>query len=323
MIEDLGQTIDDIRAELRLRRDKYSGNTFISGHVTDLSQVYDVRATLVPLEQVPTESRERIEQLTGGRPVTVYSLNNDRSSNKEWIAKVDRFYYDTLQVAFREQPMAQLDYLDLGCADGLRTKRFIEALQRQGIEVRRIMAVDLSPAMVAYARETLQPFPNARVERADLTTLDYHGEFDLVSCMFAVLGHLPEQAIPTAFGKMYESLREGGYACIDVLGDEGDLPEYFRFHKECRPEGRNIYTYYCSDPRFTIAKEGRYSSNLKDQNGRGLIGTEIIFSKQEIEDYATQVGFTVVGRGTSQCNYIAKDGTMRNHFSTYALVLQK
>jgi SAM-dependent methyltransferase len=96
--------------------------------------------------------------------------------------------------------------LDLCCGTGAAV-RVLQPLCR-----RRLVGVDFSPGMLQQARQRLGEGPGAvrpKWIEADVLTLDFREEFDLITC-FGALGHvLPEDHLP--FLRMiHRALRPGG-----------------------------------------------------------------------------------------------------------------
>jgi ubiquinone/menaquinone biosynthesis C-methylase UbiE len=98
--------------------------------------------------------------------------------------------------------------LDVACGTG---KSFLPMLE-QGWEV---TACDISPAMVALAREKA----GNRVELsvADMRELPVYGEFDLVFCLDDAVNYLlSTEELEQALGGMRRNLRPGGLLMFDV-----------------------------------------------------------------------------------------------------------
>jgi SAM-dependent methyltransferase len=97
---------------------------------------------------------------------------------------------------------------DLGCGTG----QISETLARF---VRRVIAVDDSPAMLTAARERLEPYANVEVKRGDLERLPTEdGELD-AAVLFLVLQYVAEPAV--VIREAARSLRVGGRLLISDL----------------------------------------------------------------------------------------------------------
>jgi SAM-dependent methyltransferase len=100
--------------------------------------------------------------------------------------------------------------LDVACGTG---KSFLAMLER-GYEV---VACDLSPEMVARAREKVENDTRADVFVADMRALPELGEFDLVTCLDDAMNYLltGDQLRATLEG-FARNLRPGGIAIFDA-----------------------------------------------------------------------------------------------------------
>lgn len=105
------------------------------------------------------------------------------------------------------------DVLDTGCGMGRNSYWPL----RYG--ARSVLAFDNDEQSLASARRTLAGFPNATVERHDLSQLLWQGEFDIVLCI-GVLHHVrrPELALQN----MVRALRTGGRLVVWVYSYEGN-----------------------------------------------------------------------------------------------------
>ncbi len=96
-------------------------------------------------------------------------------------------------------------WLDVGCGTG----RHLEFLRQR----HRVMGVDGSPDMLRIAKRRL---PGVRLVMADMRTFRLRREFDVVSCLFSAIGHLPtEFAIQSAFANFAEHLSPGGVVIVE------------------------------------------------------------------------------------------------------------
>lgn len=96
-------------------------------------------------------------------------------------------------------PVRDMDVLEIGCGTGRHTVR----LAGQG---NRVTALDLSPGMLAVAREKLAGFDDVSLVEADFLTADV-GVFDAVVTAL-VLEHIAD--LPTFFAHVAGCLRAGG-----------------------------------------------------------------------------------------------------------------
>jgi SAM-dependent methyltransferase len=135
----------------------------------------------------------------------------------------DAFPHKDGQVACGNWLLARLEpaarVLDVGCGTGLPTARQLVA---GGCAVN---CIDISPAMLAYARRNV---PEARFTELDVMNLDrLPGSFDAVVAFFSLL-NLPRATIPRALGLIRGALAPGGlFSLAMVEADVDDVPISF------------------------------------------------------------------------------------------------
>src|SRR5919199_6068691 len=116
-------------------------------------------------------------------------------------------WLDALARLAREHGLRGRRLLDVACGSG---KSFLPMLAR-GYEV---VACDLSPAMVACARE--KAGDAADVVVADMRELPALGRFDLITCLDDAVNYLTtERELGAALHGFARSLRRGGVAVFD------------------------------------------------------------------------------------------------------------
>ena len=108
---------------------------------------------------------------------------------------------DDLEVEFVERFGAGLDVLEVGCGTGL-------ILQRIQRFARSARGVDLSPGMLALARER-----GIDVHEGSATALPFPDRSFDVACSFKVLAHVRE--IETALAEMVRVVRPGGHVLAE------------------------------------------------------------------------------------------------------------
>jgi SAM-dependent methyltransferase len=102
------------------------------------------------------------------------------------------------------------DVLEIACGTGLLTRRLRERLD----PTRRLVATDLSAAMLDYARGKLAGATNLEWREADAAKLPFQdGEFGAVVCGFGFM-FVPDKS--AAFGEAYRVLKHGGILLFDV-----------------------------------------------------------------------------------------------------------
>lgn len=252
--------------------------------VDDLVEIYDRRSEVDENEK--THYQRQCE-------------NNPR--RRYMFSLVNKFYHDALASLIRDK---EISYLDIGCADGIRTVEFIKTLDGY-CTLRLCMGVDISPGMVKNAQKRLG---HDNVLVADMCNLPYENKFDLVTCMFGVIGHLPDDLIPAALNSVHNALKQGGLFCIDVEGKDDSLKRW-GFTKEDEREGRNRFAYYINDYNGDI---------IKNEHGVPLIGINRAFTPEEMQRYATNSGFKIVSERS-----IASEDPKKDFGMSYTMVLEK
>lgn len=102
--------------------------------------------------------------------------------------------------------------LDIGCGTGT----FARLLAGRA---RRVVALDLSPQMIAVARQRSQQFPNIRYEVADALAWEWDGEPFDCAVSIAMLHHVPaEEMLATMAGLLHPG---GTLAALDLYQAEG------------------------------------------------------------------------------------------------------
>jgi trans-aconitate 2-methyltransferase len=120
-----------------------------------------------------------------------------------------------LQAAMAEEALSLLDLrggesvLDIGCGQG-RITREIAARVPRG----RVVAVDASEKMIAFAREHAASFPNLEFAVADARHLTFQHEFDLV-VSFNALHWIPEQGL--ALDSIRAAVKPSGLAQLRLV----------------------------------------------------------------------------------------------------------
>lgn len=131
---------------------------------------------------------------------------------------------DAIEGWARAQGLRGTRLLDVACGTG----KSFEPLLTRGYEV---SACDLSPAMVAEARRN---WPDvAEIVVADMRSLPWQSEFDLVTCVDDAVNYmLDEEDLRAAVSSMARALRPDGIAVFDantILTYRTDWAESFDF----------------------------------------------------------------------------------------------
>jgi SAM-dependent methyltransferase len=106
------------------------------------------------------------------------------------------------------------EYADIGCGPG-HVSRFLADLGAS------VTGIDLSPAMIARAREVV---PDVKFQTGDMTALDCaDGSFDAIVAFYSLI-HLDDPLIGRACYEFARVLRPGGHALVAF--HEGDESQH-------------------------------------------------------------------------------------------------
>jgi ubiquinone/menaquinone biosynthesis C-methylase UbiE len=126
-----------------------------------------------------------------------FSRDYDRGRDRGYHAMIDEIEAGAVIEIARGK-----DVLEVGCGTGL-------VLSRVAQVARRAEGVDLSPGMLAHARER-----GLRVREGDATKLPFDdASFDVVYA-FKVLAHVPD--VDRAIAEMVRVVRPGGHVLVEV-----------------------------------------------------------------------------------------------------------
>ncbi len=165
------------------------------------------------------------------------------------------------------EDFAGKDVLDAGCGMGRNSYWPL----RWG--AKHLVAFDNDEQSLVSARHTLAEFPQATVERCDISHTPWHEEFDIVMCI-GVLHHLRNPRL--ALENFTRALRHGGTLVVWVYSYEGNelkvpLLNTLRLITSRLPLFLvHTITYALSLPWYTFIKLGI----LRDAYSRQLAGFE-------------------------------------------------
>ena len=114
-----------------------------------------------------------------------------------------------------------LRVLDAGCGFGMVTFALLDALQQRNFDYQRVDAFDLTPAMLARFRQTLEThgIPRVQLRQADVLALDTlppsWTDYDLIVSA-SMLEYLPRQELPRALEALRTRLAPGGDILIVI-----------------------------------------------------------------------------------------------------------
>ena len=127
-----------------------------------------------------------------------------RGQRQAYLTGVERL----IMTGLAGRPTAH--YLDIGTGDGVRAQRLIQAMRPD-----RAVLVEESPAMSALARQHESAAVRVVVGNFLLAPLD--GPFDVITCLWNVIGHLPSADHRLQLlAKARSLLRPGGLFFCDV-----------------------------------------------------------------------------------------------------------
>lgn len=123
---------------------------------------------------------------------------------------------DFLEKVFERFGKKPIKILDLGCGTGMHDK----LLSEKGYEVN---GVDLSEEMVSIARRNV---PSGNFVVADISNFQMGEKYDVIICMFSVLGYLTEnKQLEGFFRSCKNHLSENGLLILDVWNGLGVMRE--------------------------------------------------------------------------------------------------
>jgi trans-aconitate 2-methyltransferase len=182
----------------------------------------------------------------------------------EWnAAEYERI--SALQAAMAEEALALLELrgtesvLDIGCGQGRITQEIAAR-----VPGRRVVGVDASEKMIAFARERAAspPQPNLEFAVADARHLTFRDEFDLV-VSFNALHWIPEQAL--ALDSIRAAIKPSGLAQLRLVpkGERRSLEDVIE-ETRLSPEWAQYFSGF-RDPYLHLTPE-QYAA-LAEQHG--------------------------------------------------------
>lgn len=192
---------------------------------------------------------------------------------------------------YESTPLGQVnhDLLDLCCGTGQLALHFLD----HGYQV---TGLDLSEAMLGYAREKAAPYivgGQARFVQGDAANFTMDGRFGLVISTFDALNHLPDfNALKRCFLSVYPVLVDGGQFIFDLNTIEG-LRRWTGMMLEDSPElmlvNRAIYDEasqkaFSRISGFILAGEGLYERFEETTY-------EVAFDLQAVKEGLSEAGF--------------------------------
>lgn len=199
-----------------------------------------------------------------------------------------------LRAYYESTPLGQENYnlLDLCCGTGQLALHFLD----NGYKV---LGLDLSAAMLEYARENTAPYivgGQARFLQADAANFELDEHFGLVLSTFDALNHLPDfSALKGCFLSVYPVLEDGGQFIFDLNTTEGlrrwtglaveDSPELMLVNRALYDEASQKAFSRISG--FALNSEGLYERFEE-------ITYEVAFDLQAVKEGLFETGFRSV-----------------------------
>ena len=228
---------------------------------------------------------------------SIYDQQNAFAERRQRQETMDDFYHQELRKILAGK---NLSYLDFGCGTGTHTARFLEGLKEYA-SVEKSYAVDISDEMVKLAKGRLAGFTVVQGSAEKLVEI----KLDLATSFFHVLCHLTEAELELFFKNVSTALNPGGVLCFDVIkrfdvGERGFTEEHER-------KGEKYLLYH------SIKPDG---SKVVGIDGQPVIGTDRMFTKEEIVDFAQRNDLEVV---EIKEFFVGKKENIRD----YAVILRK
>jgi len=205
-----------------------------------------------------------------------YDRQMERCERVQRRKKIFALYHSILRKRMRGK---EISYLDFGCGTGKATLEFIDGLEKY-CKIKEGRAIDISSEMVKLAKRNLKNF---KVKQGTVAGIGCKAKYDLITSFFHVLCHLDDKGVEEFFKNSGKSLKKGGFICFDVMknfkvGEHG-------YSKTDWKERRNYAAYHSLD------KNG---NAITDKKGGPLIGTDRLFTRDEIVKNAKHAGLKVV-----------------------------
>ncbi len=193
----------------------------------------------------------RVNSQNSTNVITVISSAN-REGYDLWAAEYDAYVNATVAIDDRDFPplwshLSGKKLVEIGCGTGRHTWRLAE----QGNEV---LALDLSPGMLAVARDKLKAFENVRLLEADIMADEIDGMFD-AALSALVIEHIAD--LPGFFARVAAMLAPGGEMFVSNLHpDKAAAGSGARFVDPATGEERWLTNFMHTGEVIVAAAEG-------------------------------------------------------------------
>ncbi|MGP8158758.1 MAG: class I SAM-dependent methyltransferase [Thermoplasmata archaeon] len=201
------------------------------------------------------------------------------NSTKDYRAETERLE----AIARRFGRQGRTTWVDVACGTG----RHLEFLRRK----HPVVGVDGSREMLRIARHRL---PGVRLVLGDMRAFRLDQRFDVVSCLFSAIGHLPtEQDLRVAFANLARHLNPGGVVIVEPWIDpskfrpamvhartyDGPTVKVARVAFSARRGNRSIIRYH-----FLISEPGRRVRHV------GITDVGLLVSRTRLVELMEVVG---------------------------------
>lgn len=211
----------------------------------------------------------------------IYDKQNELPRRAARLRRMDEYYWEKLGTLLRP---GELTYLDFGCATATHTKQFLAGLTHN--PVLEGYGVDISPKCLALAAQVL---PDFTFIAGGADKIDFENKFDLMTSLYHVLGHLPEEELELFFHNASRGLKPGGILCFDVQ----KMSLTTRIFKG----GKRYSTYITKHP------DDPNRSVVKDEGNEPLVGSIGTFTKKHVVYLARKNNLEVVELDTLKDQY--------------------
>lgn len=232
----------------------------------------------------------------------IYDDQNEVPQRKKRRQIIFGIYHKILKRCLKDKKVI---YLDFGCGTGFATLEFIKLLNSY-FKISQGFAIDVSKEMVNIAKSCL---PKFNIRKGSVNKILTQNKFDLITAFFHVLCHLSETELNKFFENTFVSLKRNGFVCFDVI-KQFDVGEHGYTQRD--KEGKRKYIAYRS-----LKKD---STIITDRKGNSIIGTDRMFSKKEIIDFARKYKFKIV---TIEEVKIENPDPKIGFLKEFAVILQK
>lgn len=197
------------------------------------------------------------------------------SQRNSYIQAINNIVYDNLSLS------AHL-VLDLGAGDGKRLPNLLKDKEQQ---ITLICLVENAPKMV----ENMNVSSKYHIIQQDFsdTDFDLHQQFDCITCLWNVMGHISKDHVLTALNNIAKHLSPSGFAIIDINNRE-NIKQYGTHAVKNYFKDLFCYDYSNGDIHFQI--------NVQNKQIESQVH---LFSKAEFEKIIKQSDLQI-----QKCHYI-------------------